>query len=466
MAIQNRRGLEADFDPNKMLPGEWAVSTDKKYVRMCFAAGICLRMATYEAFEADMEQIRVILAEAQNINEAVSRIQNEINDTAIEVENNAVLAESYTHGGTGKREGEDTDNAQYYMEEAKKAAGGVDEYAREQLEELSQTVGGKADASHGHKEIEDSIKEACDGVDKLVNSILDTIAEVEDNEEEKKIAGALALKELNKATAKTIAISTSNGYSTMAADIGAKWSEITAGTSGTVIVNNGATLYHGTYYKYSEAFGSIHMTDCSTGIVYVWNCNGGNYQLDEIGKAKDFLPLTGGTLIGNLKIEHSYYPGYEVRNQGTKKIGSFGVHNDWGTSYLACENMEDSNDYSVLKVDIGSSAHPVMLTRRNASGFGDYKIFGEHNKPSGSYTGNGDATERIIDTGGIGNFIAINSGYGFAVLGMNGGIFSMNGSGSGRYVSSEAKFLNGKLYIRTSHGAINTNGSSLDYQVL
>lgn len=31
----------------------------------------------------------------------------------------ATLAESYTHGGTGARDGEDTDNAKYYMEQAK-----------------------------------------------------------------------------------------------------------------------------------------------------------------------------------------------------------------------------------------------------------------------------------------------------------------------------------------------------------
>lgn len=37
----------------------------------------------------------------------------------------ATLAESYTHGGTGVREGEDTDNAKYYMEQAK-AASAVD----------------------------------------------------------------------------------------------------------------------------------------------------------------------------------------------------------------------------------------------------------------------------------------------------------------------------------------------------
>lgn len=40
-------------------------------------------------------------------------------DSASEASNIATLAESYTHGGTGAREGEETDNAKYYMEQAK-----------------------------------------------------------------------------------------------------------------------------------------------------------------------------------------------------------------------------------------------------------------------------------------------------------------------------------------------------------
>lgn len=106
--IQMRRGLEEDFDPDQMTAGEWAVSTNKKYVRMCFMPGLCLRMATYEAFEKDMEEIRQILVEAQDIHAAIERWN--------------YLAESYAHGGTGKREGEDTDNAKYYAEQAKASA--------------------------------------------------------------------------------------------------------------------------------------------------------------------------------------------------------------------------------------------------------------------------------------------------------------------------------------------------------
>ena len=86
MAIRVRRGNEADFDVNKMLPGEWAVSLDTKYVRMCFAPGVCLRMATYEGFESDMERVEAILAEVESIEDAINVIYEEFKKAAIDIE--------------------------------------------------------------------------------------------------------------------------------------------------------------------------------------------------------------------------------------------------------------------------------------------------------------------------------------------------------------------------------------------
>ena len=64
MAIQMRRGLRADFDPYKMLPGEWAVSIDpstsNQIVWMCFEPGVCKRMGTYEDF---VEQVKEATAD-------------------------------------------------------------------------------------------------------------------------------------------------------------------------------------------------------------------------------------------------------------------------------------------------------------------------------------------------------------------------------------------------------------------
>ena len=90
-----RGGNEADFDPDKMMPREWAVSTDKKIVRICFAPGVCIRMATYEAFEEDMEKIEEILATCQSIQEAVIRINTEISQKADAVAEYTAQAKQY-----------------------------------------------------------------------------------------------------------------------------------------------------------------------------------------------------------------------------------------------------------------------------------------------------------------------------------------------------------------------------------
>lgn len=86
MAIRVRRGNEADFDVNKMLPGEWAVSLDTRYVRMCFAPGVCLRMATYESFESDMERIEEIFQEVTTIEEAIKKIYKEFGKAELDIE--------------------------------------------------------------------------------------------------------------------------------------------------------------------------------------------------------------------------------------------------------------------------------------------------------------------------------------------------------------------------------------------
>lgn len=55
MAIQHRRGQYGQFDPTRLMPGEWAVvtsgdpsTTDGRAVYICFAAGVTKRMATYD----------------------------------------------------------------------------------------------------------------------------------------------------------------------------------------------------------------------------------------------------------------------------------------------------------------------------------------------------------------------------------------------------------------------------------
>lgn len=120
--IQSRRGDEANFDPDQMRPGEWAVSLDTRYVRMCFAPGICVRMATYEGFEEDMKEVQLILATCQNIQTAVEKFETLAKQHANTAEEYSLESKSWAVGGTGTRDGEDTNNSKYHSKQAKSEA--------------------------------------------------------------------------------------------------------------------------------------------------------------------------------------------------------------------------------------------------------------------------------------------------------------------------------------------------------
>lgn len=112
--ILMRGGLEREFNPDKMTPREWAVSTDAKYVRMCFAPGVVVRMATYEGFEADMVQVQEILEECQDIQTAVDAVADLAEQHKNAAAASAKLSESWAKGGTGVRPGENTNNSQFF----------------------------------------------------------------------------------------------------------------------------------------------------------------------------------------------------------------------------------------------------------------------------------------------------------------------------------------------------------------
>lgn len=135
--IQMRKGLEQDFDADQMTAGEWAVSTDAKYVRMCFAPGVVLRMATYEAFEQDMLEIQTILSVCQDIQEAVEAFEQLAEQHSSQAEEWSVASRSWAVGGTSTREGEDTNNSKYWSQQSKSEA----DRAKSEADRASSIVG-------------------------------------------------------------------------------------------------------------------------------------------------------------------------------------------------------------------------------------------------------------------------------------------------------------------------------------
>lgn len=90
------------------------------------------------------------------------------------------------------------------------------------------------------------------------------------------------------------------------------------------------------------------------------------------------------------------------------------------------------------------------------------------NKPSGSYTGNGDATERKINIGGIGGIVYLyNRDRGTGILAYSNGFLVFNSTSSVIHLSSShGEFWEGTLKITSSNELINGNGCAIVYWLL
>ena len=92
---------------------EIAVSVTGSGVNKTYSFSIKAGSVTEDKLRANfLADVKTEVAKAQASQAAAA-------DSASAASNIATLAESYTHGGTGAREGEETDNAKYYMEQAK-----------------------------------------------------------------------------------------------------------------------------------------------------------------------------------------------------------------------------------------------------------------------------------------------------------------------------------------------------------
>lgn len=167
MAIQMRRGQKADFDPSKMLPGEWAVAIDSdtknQTVWMCFSPGIVKRMGTYEDFKLQIQEIadsigaeyrrefNIILDQVKELEKNTEQnkdtiviIRDDIVNTYLPqmqgyvkeahkseraADASAILSQSYAVGDTNSRKGETTDNSKYYSEQSKASSQTAKNYA-------------------------------------------------------------------------------------------------------------------------------------------------------------------------------------------------------------------------------------------------------------------------------------------------------------------------------------------------
>ena len=202
-------------------------------------------------------------------------------------------------------------------------------------------------------------------------------------------------------------------------------------------------IHNGTTASGACSIEILHGNPCTTKIVENPTTYPTTTPLPETYvTAKGNLPLSGGTLNNSastiLTVKSDSGNNCYIKYTGpSSNLGAFGFKG----------------------VD-----QPVML---NGAGNTLTDILHTGNKPSGSYTGNGSATERNISIGGIGGIVYLyNRGTGEGALAYGNGILVFRGSEVTHLTSSTGYFWEGTLKIKSSNGTINGSGNTIDYWLL
>lgn len=201
----------------------------------------------------------------------------------------------------------------------------------------------------------------------------------------------------------------------------------------------------GTMFIFSSS-GSERITQ----IFFPWNGIGGKtilyYRIysyswsewREINDTSKFLPLDGSVpMSGDLKHSNAN--------------GAFYIRN-FTADYSKNASLEVNAEYQKVS---------FLDTNQNV-----YNIYGEHNKPSGSYTGNGSVTRRTIAINAIGKRVSITGSNGtMAELNEKGGYYK-SGTTMVAFDVNTAYFSGVDIVLNTAIDALNANSITYTYQTL
>lgn len=175
---------------------------------------------------------------------------------------------------------------------------------------------------------------------------------------------------------------------------------------------------------------------------------------NELNDSK--LSLSGGTLSGALEFNEGY--GRILANATQSQIETRNV----------AGNTDNRRVINVRNSDAGVGLQYALSLLDVVDGnTTTYHVHGTHNKPSGQYTGNGSATSRTINVGGIGKCLLIIETNCIALVSSMGAVlFRIPNSTTYYYQSNQINFSNGILTIATDSASINYDGGTYYYQVL
>lgn len=195
---------------------------------------------------------------------------------------------------------------------------------------------------------------------------------------------------------------------------------------------------------------------------YVNVLNGGTW----LGWSEVFTN-NGGSLIGNVEIKKNDSPYFTLRtNKGfSQMLRNANDTFDGGVVLKDCSNSEKGSSYMALNLKHSApKENSVFLTYSEDENVNYYDIYGEHNKPTGSYSGqynsqsNQSTDEFTVSIGGIGSALLIN---GMFLVTYKGAFV---GNNEGVSFTDKIKYRNGTLNIIGS--TANLEGTTYTYQVL
>lgn len=175
----------------------------------------------------------------------------------------------------------------------------------------------------------------------------------------------------------------------------------------------------------------------------------------------------GDSMNGNLVIQNTapmlelFDPEYDGRTRLYKDVSS---NADYGSMVA---DIDATGNIDLLNLRRSASLlDKLSLYVENENGSSTrYAIYGAHTKPWGSYTGNGSATARQVNTSGNGYACIVHSASGTCIV-MARGAIRVASNVFSWLPSGQAYFKNGILYIATTDSALNTSGTSYSYEVL
>lgn len=197
-------------------------------------------------------------------------------------------------------------------------------------------------------------------------------------------------------------------------------------------------------------------------------------EILHAGNYDDYaLSLSGGTLSGDVIIQKADDWGRFriVRDDCGRTLSWQMTSDDRNNRVSLFANTLTGNAATlhgiVIRPETENLADAIALRRGVDGSTNYYNILHTGNKPTGTYTGNGSATERNINIGGIGGIVYLyNRGTGEGALAYGNGVLVFRGSEVTHLTSSTGYFWEGTLKIKSSNGTINGSGNTIDYWLL